>query len=106
MFYKNRTGKVGIVTRQENKNITRTKKMENGKFMGMKSFENGNITRKKKTTGKGNSCKYFCFRKSRQHPEYVYKTLLRFTGDCCEGYGPALIRIVMFVLRVTGTQNS
>ena len=43
---------MGIVTRQENKNITRTKKMENGKFMGMKSFENGNITRKK-NNGKG-----------------------------------------------------
>ena len=39
---------MGIVTRQENKNKTRTKKLENGKFMGMKSFENGNITRKKK----------------------------------------------------------
>ena len=74
--------------------------------MGMKSFENGNITRKKKTTGMENSCKYFYYRKSQQHPEYFYKTLLRFTGDCCEGYGPALIRIVMFVLRVTGTQNS
>ena len=53
-----------------------------------------------------NSCKYFYYRKSQQHPEYFYKTLLRFTGDCCEGYRPALIRIVMFVLRVTGTQNS
>ena len=68
---------MGKVTRQENRNKTRTKKLDNGKFMGMKSFENGNITRKKKTTGMENSCKYFYYRKSQQHPDYFYKTLLR-----------------------------
>ena len=98
--------KVGIITRQENKNITRTKKNGKWEIYGNEIFRKREYNKKKKTTGMKNSCKYFCYRMSRQHPEYFYKTLLRITGDCCEGYGPALIRIVMFVLRVTGTQNS
>ena len=52
---------------------------KNGKreIYGNEILRKREYNKKKKTTGMENSCKYFYYWKSQQHPEYFYKTLLR-----------------------------